>query len=619
MKEIEREVLSIGDAFYWRRHRSRETGPHEVVHHVRISPISYRMGERAGFQVGLVAGFTVGMLFMCLVFANMAKGQEPPTKPTLEHTEVDAVVWAFQALLSYPPEDLPFMRFVYFPPWADPEWPGIVDYAVNAACSQTPVLYRGDSHAGGWLRAYNLRKYAPNPKQLARLIEVWDGLASSESKFHVPDFNVAFIVCTRCKGGGRLTYNYGEDDCDTCQGTGKIRRRKVAYLAPHLEEALLKHVVDPSKSKRVDEVVALLTKSSGAIYPADFLLEQLLTSARGKYPEFRQIQFKSPSPLTPFQAHLKKRGFFPEQSAELRGDKGALLLVSGVTGKSRIVMTIFGLASRRPMVTTFDFKDSRIRPDQQFIRNIIEFQPFSDANETFVPMSNGLIEFLISNGKGEFIRVVPPDIAVDYTKPDGHTKELEMGMSCILCHANENGYKTASNDMEFLLGADTDFFGEDFSYTRNGKKITLNREETVALVASRFGERIDEPDGILGRARRDYIRSVGTLIRHKVTADGPTAVQQVGIKLKQIYHAYRYAKVDARQACRELGVNVPEGQGRAVLRRLVPPPTAGEREDIVIALLRNGAQIKRDDMSAIYAEMARRAVLNRDQFKETKE
>lgn len=505
-----------------------------------------------------------------------------PVKPEKLHTEVDAVGWAFQALTSYSEADRPFMRFVYLPPWADPEWIGLLDYAVNSACSQTPLLIKGDRHAGGWLIGYNLARLAPDPAQLARLVSMWDSLAVREYRLHIPDVNVAG---------------------DAGQS---------AFLAPHLQAALAVHVGDKDKSQRVDVLVAQLTESPGAIYPADFLLEQLLTSARGKYPEFRQIDFEV-AKFTPYDALLQKRGFFFEHSKELRGEKGALLLTSGVTGKSRVVLTTFGLASRLPMAVTFDFKDSKIRPDQQFIRNLIEFEPQSDAAEAFLPMSNGLIEFVLADAAGNITRVAPPDVAADFTKPDGHTKELEMGMSCIICHAAEDGYKTARNDMEFLLGADADYFGDEL--TLNGKLLT--REEAVAIVANRYGERIDEPDGVLGRARRDLIRAVDQLTDYDVEANGPSSVARVGLKMKSVYHDYRYRLIDADRACLELGVRVAPGEGKAMLRQLVPPPAAGEQEDVLIPLLRNGASIKRDDFAAIYGDLARRAVETRaNLFKE---
>jgi hypothetical protein len=340
-----------------------------------------------------------------------------------------------------------------------------------------------------------------------------------------------------------------------------------------------------------------LGQSTGGIYPADFLVEQLLTSARGKYPEFRQIDFSAK-----LGDHLAKRGFFFGETKDLRGEKGAVLIASDVTGKGRSVLTAYGVASRLPVAVTFDLRDSTTRPDAQFVRNLIEFR--ADASEALVPMPNGLWEGLLADGEGKLQRVAPPDVVADSTKPDGHTKELEMGMSCVLCHATDNGYRTARNDLELLQGADADYFGDEIVY--RGK--TLTRAEAVAIVAGRYGERIDEPDGVLGRARRDYVRAVDQLTDYPVTAGGPTSVQQLGAKLKAVYHTYRYQRIDAERACLELGVRVPTERAIATLRQLVPPPQAGERQDVLIALLKNGASIRRDDFDAIYGDMARSAI-----------
>ncbi|MBL9085269.1 MAG: hypothetical protein JNK76_25915 [Planctomycetales bacterium] len=518
-------------------------------------------------------------------------GGQKAGKVELLATEADAVVWAMTALLGYPEETRPFVRFVWLPPYADPEWLGVVDFAMNAACSHTRVLVRGDRHAGGWLLGYDLRKFAPGP-ELAQLVATWDGLAVDESRFHVPQVNT----------------------------TAEAGAAPAALLAPHLQEALARHTTDAEKNQRVDVLVTQLTSSTGGIYPADWLIEQLLTSLRGKYPEFRQMpgferiasDAAKQESGTPFQKLLARRGFFFEASRDVSGDKGALLLISGVTGKSRIVMTAYGLASRQPMAVTFDFKDARTRPDQQFVRNLISFDALADAKEAFLPLPNGLIEYVLADGAGNLQRAAPADVVADATKPDGHTKEIEMGMSCVICHGPQDGYRTARNDMELLLGSDVDFFGDAVSYTTAaGVEKSLTREEAVAIVAGRYGERIDEFDGVLGRARRDFIKAVGSLTGYVAKADGETAVQRLGVKLKEIYHGYRYRTIDAERACLELGVRVPAAEGLATLRKLVPPPAAGQPEDVVIGLLRNGAVIKRDDFSAVYVEMARRAIANR--------
>src|SRR5690606_32203663 len=143
------------------------------------------------------------------------------------------------------------------------------------------------------------------------------------------------------------------------------------------------HLEDVERSERVDVLLTQMTNSTGAIYPAPFLLEQLLTSVRGKYPEFRQIDIGREK----FADLAARRGYYLESSKDRLGDKGALLLVSGVTGKSRLVLAVYGLGGPVPMFTTFDYKDNRIRPDEQFIRNLVLFEGLFDATEAFIPMS----------------------------------------------------------------------------------------------------------------------------------------------------------------------------------------------------------------------------------------
>lgn len=575
--------------------------------------------DRVFSFVGLL--FAVASYALGPVWMPVQEAQEP-TEQVVEFefddvevnpTEIDAVVWAFDALLQYPEDQRQYIRFLWLPPWADEEWPGVIRWVVNSACSHSRVLYRGDLHAGGWMMAFDLSQLAQG-EQLVELVRVWDSLAEKDPYFHVPGVNVQ-VDCETCKGIGKLRYTRDGkeeiDACNVCGGSGKIQSEKTtAILAPHLDAALARHVTDSSRDQRVDVLVTQMTQSTGAIYRADWFLDQAFTSLGGVYPEFRQIKWEDG-----LKKHLEGAGYSIESAIAVGGEKGALLLISEVTGKSRIVLVIFGVAGRAPLVVTFDAGNERTRPDEQFIRNVFEFQPFTDAGEVFVPMPNGLIEYLLVDGSGNFQRSAPDNIVADSIKPDGHTKQLEMGVSCALCHAPNDGYNTAKNDMEFVLGSDVDFIGEDFSYRNGaGQVVTLTREAAIDTLAGRFGERIDEPDGLLGRARRDYSRAVSRLTDYTIDADGPSPVARVGLKLKEILHRYNYRRVNAEMVCLELGVRVAPARSLAVLREIVPPAPVGQQEDILISLLRNGAEIKREDLEAIYGEMARRAVLHRPAF-----
>lgn len=526
-----------------------------------------------------------------LTMPLLAQVQDGATQPQqaadtdklqLVHTELDAVGWALDALLKYQGRE-PYIRFVYLPPWADAEWIGVMNVAVNLAASHTTIPILADVHAGGWLLAYDLEQLAGGDRNiLGRLVETWDELARRDAVFHVPELNLE-------KSKGR-----------------------VALLAPHLQDALARHVTNPERSERLDVLVTGLTRSTGAIYPADFLLEQLLTSVRGKYPEFRQIDFQVKQ-FTPLQALLKKRGFFFEQSQDGKGDKGAYLIWSEITGKDRIIDTAFGLFSRQPVVISFDPKDLRTRAAEQFARNLLEFERFADASEIFIPMPNGLTEYVLADAKGNIQRVAPPDIVADHKKPAGYTHELEMGMSCIMCHFPDGGYKLKSNDLEKMLGSDIDIVGENgLTYTgKDGKAVQLTKVQAVAKLAGRYGEPIYDPDGILGRAERDFTAVIDALTDYDIAADEPNCVVRVGAKMREIYHGYRYTLIDAEKKCLSLGVKVPSGRGKETLRRLSPPLPKGQTDDIMIGFLKNGAKIKRDDDDAIHVELARRALVTR--------
>lgn len=521
---------------------------------------------------------------------------DPQAKPVpaveFTHTEIQGIGWAFEALLQYPESERPFIRLVYMPPWATEDWITALDYAVNSACGQGPQLVKADIHSGGWILAYNLRALAPKEEQTLRLAKVWDSIANRDSVFHIPSTNLDKTA----------------------------EKQNIVVLAPHLQAALAIAAKDMGKEKkegkRIDELLIDFTNSPGAIYPAEFLVEQLLTSVKGKYPEFRQIEFRvKDKDVTPLENELRKHGFDVKRSRQLYANKSALIQVSDITGKNRIVETVPGLAGYRPLVSTFDTNDARIRPDEAFVRNPLEFDTVFDAQEIFEPIENGLIAFLLTNNKGEFQRVAPPNVVADWRKPDGHTKELEMGMSCIVCHTpgDARGYLHVRNDFEKLINSGADYFGDNFTY-KNGLKIS--RQEALAIFIGRYSERIDDENGILGRARQDYEKAILALYPQ----DGkirPNPVESLGETVRQIWHGYRYRKLDAQLVCLDMGIKLEKPETAAkVLRSLIPATKPGETEDVLIPLLKNGLQIDRDAYNGIRPEIARRAVLTRPVIEE---
>ena len=163
----------------------------------------------------------MNMLFSLALLVSQNEPQPVIQRPP-RHNTVDAVRWAAVALAEYKPERRKFIRFVYVPEWADKEWIGAMNFAVNAAASQVRTIHVADIHAGGWLLAYDLSRLATKEK-LVRLVEVWDGLAVDDPYFHVPSVNV-----------------------DSAPSVG------LAILAPHLEEAAAVNLTNPGADKRLD-------------------------------------------------------------------------------------------------------------------------------------------------------------------------------------------------------------------------------------------------------------------------------------------------------------------------------------------------------------------------------
>lgn len=575
-----------------------------------------RIWSRMSFLWPLFLGAAIALGL--IIYDRLARAQEAPKQqpaaakaqpatkivaPVLLHNELNAVTWVYVALLAYEEPVRPYMRFAVLPPYADATWHDPMNVAVNLAAGHAGVLIKADLHADGWLMAWNLLDLAGgDPAKYERLKGVWDELAVRESKFHVPDITVEQV-------------KVGKDVKET--------KHNIARLAPHLGEALARHATEPEKSQRVDALVTAITNSTGAIYPADFLLEQLLTSVRGKYPEFIQLDFKlaEGDKRTPIQALLQSRGYFTENSKLGKGDRAIILIQSDVTGKTRIIWVVYGTHSELPCILTFDISDQRSRvANDQFFRNVVNFDPFTDASEIFVPKRNGLYDYILTDGKGNFQRVAPPNIVCDYTKPDGFTHELEMGMSCVACHFGNSGFNVARNDWEILLRSDFNYEFDRSYIDKAGKKAIYSKTELVDFLTHRYARPIYEADDLIGRAERDFVKTISSITHYEVKAPPePNAVQQVGKKIIEIYHNYRYRRIGPEQICLELGVKVAPEQAVAVLQQLVPAPPKGKPEDVMISLVRAGASIKRDDMDAIYAEMARRAVITRPTlFKEVK-
>lgn len=466
-------------------------------------------------------------------------------------TPADAVGWALGDLATVPASDRPFTRYVWLPPWADERWMAALNFSVNTAASHSPVIQLATPTANGWLLRYDLQVLAPDVVQLQRLVATWDGLALQDPYFHVHELN------------------------------SKI---PAAVLAPHL---------------RQQEAVALagLSLSTGAIYRADFLLYKMLSTLEGgKYYDFLQVQRQVSKDTNPQSVFLASLGVFEATTKNLSADKRSALIRSGVTGKPRRIDFLFGVFGN-PASITHDIADEDVDPDQHPLLNLLQFD--DRAREVIVARPNGTHAFALFDDRGDFQDSVPDNIAHDDTIPAPHTKRLQPAISCIRCHGPFDGYKPFQNEVAQVLSS-----GIQVALELDGLHLTY--PQVKAKLEGLYAGRLDVPDGVVGRARRDYSAAI-----YRISGSAyASPVIGVSEHVSQIYASYRYAIVTPERACLEIGLSVDPGQGIAGLRQLLgtnPNAPVGATE----ALLRSGISVNRVDFERDYADFMLSANRNR--------
>lgn len=518
---------------------------------LRVALLDRRIGDLTSAVRWLT--LAVAVLFGAVACREVF-GQDKPIGPSQVATPREATGWALGDVVSLRSEDRPFARYVWIPPWGTPEWPAAVNFAVNTAASHATTIQLATPVANGWLLRYDLRRLAPQSKQLARLIEVWDGLAIDDPYFHVPVAN------------------------------SKIQ---AAILAPHLEQP---------------EAVALtgLSASGGAIYRADWLLVKMLSTLEGgRYYDFLQVDRGTPKTGTQQTEWLATLGVFERQTQQLSGDQRAGLFRSGVTGRPRRLDVFYGLGRGGNLVSiTHDISDDELQAEKHPIRNLLNIEQV--AHEIIVERPNGLHAFALTNGKGEFVDSAPDNVASDTTIPAPHTRRLQPAISCIRCHGPHDGWQPFSNDVQTILRSGLDVF-TDLADKEN------SREQIIDRLAGLYAGDLDAPDGPLGRARRNYLAAVFRITGGpKLGADRPLSpVAHVSALCGSIYQQQRYDLVTPARAALELGYD------SATLDDALGPVDTTSSVDPVVGSLRAGLSVNRSDWETVFADAALAAEIRR--------
>jgi len=489
-------------------------------------------------------------------------------KITTAPTPLDAVTLAFTDVSSLPEEDRCFQRYIWNPTDSITAVKQNA-YSVNLAVSKSTVLVKPRSVAGGQLVRWDLRLLAPRKDDIAKLIELWDGLASKDPYFHVHQINQKVTVDPYPADDGK-TYDY-------------------------------KYVTGSAFGAHTNLTTAVmlqgLTKSNNPVMRYDWFEKQILSTIDGgKYYDFLGIE-RNPKGRTAQEAFLESLGIDEAKSQAIRADQRAAIFRSGVTGKPRRVDIFRGLGGRSGtgfVSITHDLADADVDPKVHPIRNLLDFK--DTAREIIAERNNGLHAFALFNGKGELQDEVPPNIAVDRTIPAPHTMRLQSAISCIRCHGfdGSDGLKPFDNDVQKLLSNRLDVFGDVKS-----KEFT---SDVLDRLAGLYAGDLRKP---ISRAKDDYAESI-----FKITEG--MSVKEAADALGDSFSKYTYDMVSPEKAALELGFKVKKDDAAKLLQEVLPQLKADESgispEDPIIGALKTGLSINRVEWEQIYADCAIRSM-----------
>jgi hypothetical protein len=512
--------------------------------------------------------------------------------------------------------------------------------ALNACISRSAILYRPWPLYGRLLYRIDLASFATDKQDLDNLILQWDALADIDPYFHANKFEIipsvplvtphihvtpqpppkppsGFKRVLRGRyylhpnGQHEFLGNFWKTVPDTrpdpikyFQPKGDLNRDFREFARSQIEKALHSQErgvvrktlpnTPPTLTRKVKRILApyagqalvdlaILTKSEAPILRADWLVQVVSSSADdGRYYEFRGI-VDSLGDVTAEEAFEANLGV---DRADIQK---VATLQSQVTGKPRSIEFTYGTALRPTVGPGFysitrDLFDGSIDDDQHPLKNLIRIR--FDGSEAIGFLRNGLQEFALFDGAEALAREAPPQLVVDRTVPTLAPTRLQTPISCVRCHARENGWLSCPNELRKLLkGPFLRVLGEEKKF--------LSRADAEQLLVLYAGD-ITYP---LVLARQ-------TLGQQVFAITGKTVREGYSL-WAAIFDKYWYELVDARVALIELGY-IPGADPVIQFGAVIPPI---DDETPTIAALRSGLAVVRRDFESDYAELASRALL----------
>lgn len=513
-------------------------------------------------------------------------------------TAKDAAAYAAQDLLTVkPPQSQVFYRYLWLQKPTKLKVAAVV-YTLNTI-SRSSLVFRPTVLHGGALIRVDLRALAPREEEFNQVRDTWEELAATNFYFN----NIRTVseeVVKEVKPAETKTEKVLVDDgpprydqYGRSVQTKKWVEKQVTVAAAETKKETKQIVVSefalgtPADMGNILLLHSLTGQSKAPILKAEqFVILALSQLNGGKYYQFVGVRKSTLSGRSDLDQFLIDHGVDPKDIERLRSDERIAMFQSAVTGKPRRVEFWNGAGVRATvgagLVTiSNDVQDGNFDPKQHPIKSLASKK--TDAIEVIVMKANGGLVFAIFNGAGALAQVVPDNIAVDFTIPNGFTKPLEPALSCIACHLPSDGFIQAPNDVQKLL--------RSFQKTPNqilGLKVyddeqsRLATPELLEQVAAWFGG--DAERTAFRQARNDHSRAF-------FTALGGVSVAEAGAELVRIRNDYQYLAVSPREALKDLGYETDREADAVKIFNSVVPFTPGNRfgvhtEDPVVAALR---------------------------------
>jgi hypothetical protein len=405
-----------------------------------------------------------------------------------------------------------------------------VQMMVNLAVSRAAYDVQPEVIAGGRLVAIDLRVCSFDDKHFAELLSLWASMSDREPYFH--DLTGARRISVKpYRATDGKTYDF--------------KFIPVSIAAHHLGEA----------GMALESLLGNLLPLEQSVCPivrADwFVKESSSTIDGGRYYDFRGLKLGMK-----LDDYLASRGA-DQKLIEKLGANERAAMISGVTGKARAITMFQGQGVRVStgagvIAITDDPFDANLDPSADPFRQLLDSK--SNGHEVFVTLPSGWLEYTLFDGEQKLIAEAPGNLVTDSTVPAPFTARLQSAISCIRCHAPQDGWKPFVNEVQVMLGDRVRPLGD----TRN----LFDPHSVLSQLAAKYSGDLSEAI----KVSQDAMDRRVFKVTRKTAADSCLAVANV-------FNRYEYEHLTARTAAMEIGWEVPaeDKLGVDTFRQLVPP------------------------------------------------